>query len=91
MPPRNCLVAVAGAPNLTQTSANGGAFLWLEAFRRTEVLHELPVAVVGTQGLRRRADAAGDAVAERAWPFSAKHSATATWGMTRSMSCACLK
>lgn len=45
-----CRFAVAGDPNLNQTSAHGGALLWLEALRLTGAFHRLPVQVCGAQG-----------------------------------------
>ena len=50
MSTRPCPIAVGSDPNLNQTSAHGGAVLWLELLRRTGVLRDLPVPVAGRQG-----------------------------------------
>ena len=46
----SCRFAIDGDPNLNQTSAHGGAVLWLESLRHTGVLHDLPMSVAGRQG-----------------------------------------
>ncbi len=46
------LVAIGGDPNLSRTSACGGAVLWLELLRRSGAFRTLPVQVAGAQGWR---------------------------------------
>ncbi len=44
------LVAIGGDPRLSQTSACGGAVLWLELLRRSGAFRDLAVRVAGAQG-----------------------------------------